>query len=52
MWLNAPRHSDHHMRPFARFSGTCDLNTGTMLLLRDPLPVMAVLPLVHRFGVG
>jgi len=45
MMLNAPRHSDHHMRPLRSFPAL-DLIPGTMPMLPRSLPVMAVLALV------
>ncbi len=45
MMLNAPRHSDHHMKPSKRFD-ELDLNTDTMPLLPHSLPVMAVIALM------
>ena len=51
MMLNAPRHSDHHMRPSRAFPAL-ELTPGTMPMLPRSLPVMAVLalvpPLWHR----
>jgi alkane 1-monooxygenase len=45
MMLNAPRHSDHHMRPSRAFPAL-KLTPGTMPMLPRSLPVMAVLALV------
>ncbi len=45
MTLNAPRHSDHHVRP-ARPYPALQLSGDTMPLLPYSLPVMAVLALV------
>lgn len=45
MMLNAPRHSDHHMRP-ARAFPALEITPDTMPLLPRSLPVMAVLALV------
>jgi alkane 1-monooxygenase len=45
MMLNAPRHSDHHIRP-ARPFPALELDAGTMPILPRSLPVMAVLALV------
>jgi alkane 1-monooxygenase len=45
MMLNAPRHSDHHMRP-ARAFPALELTLDTMPVLPRSLPVMAVLALV------
>lgn len=45
MMLNAPRHSDHHMRP-ARAFPELEVTPDTMPLLPRSLPVMAVLALV------
>ncbi len=45
MMLNAPRHSDHHMRP-ARAFPELELTRGQMPMLPHSLPVMAVLALV------
>lgn len=51
MMLNAPRHSDHHMRPAKSFPAL-QVDTRTMPMLPHSLPVMAVLalipPLWHR----
>lgn len=44
MMLNAPRHSDHHMRP-ARSFPALELSADTMPMLPRSLPVMAVLSL-------
>jgi len=45
MMLNAPRHSDHHMRP-ARAFPALEVTPETMPVLPRSLPVMAVLALV------
>ncbi len=45
MMLNAPRHSDHHMRPGKAFPGL-EINHETMPMLPHSLPVMAVIALV------
>ena len=45
MMLNAPRHSDHHIRP-ARAFPALEVDTATMPLLPRSLPVMAVLALM------
>ena len=45
MMLNAPRHSDHHMRP-ARAFPALEVTPDTMPVLPRSLPVMAVLALV------
>lgn len=45
MMLNAPRHSDHHMRPTRAFPAL-EVTPETMPLLPRSLPVMAVLALV------
>ncbi len=45
MLLNAPRHSDHHMRP-ARPFPALEVSRETMPLLPRSLPVMATLALV------
>lgn len=45
MMLNAPRHSDHHMRP-ARPFPALEITAETMPMLPRSLPVMAVLALV------
>jgi alkane 1-monooxygenase len=45
MMLNAPRHSDHHMRPGKPFPAL-ELAPATMPLLPRSLPVMAVLALL------
>jgi alkane 1-monooxygenase len=51
MMLNAPRHSDHHMRP-ARAFPALEVSPDTMPILPHSLPVMAVValvpPLWHR----
>jgi len=51
MMLNAPRHSDHHMRP-ARAFPALEVTPETMPVLPHSLPVMAVValvpPLWHR----
>ncbi|MFK7870979.1 MAG: alkane 1-monooxygenase [Roseobacter sp.] len=44
MMLNAPRHSDHHMRP-ARAFPALEVTPETMPILPHSLPVMAVLAL-------
>ncbi|MDT8328825.1 MAG: fatty acid desaturase, partial [Roseovarius sp.] len=45
MTLNAPRHSDHHVRP-TRAYPALQLEAATMPMLPHSLPVMAVLALV------
>lgn len=45
MMLNAPRHSDHHMRPSRAFP-TLEVTPDTMPVLPHSLPVMAVVALV------
>jgi len=45
MMLNAPRHSDHHMRP-ARAFPALEVTPDTMPILPRSLPVMAALALV------
>ena len=45
MMLNAPRHSDHHMRP-ARAFPALEVTADTMPILPRSLPVMAVLALI------
>ena len=45
MMLNAPRHSDHHMKPAKPFE-TLDLNAATMPMLPYSVPVMAVIALI------
>ena len=45
MMLNAPRHSDHHMRPGRAFPALT-LTPDTMPVLPRSLPVMAVLALI------
>ncbi|WP_415256959.1 alkane 1-monooxygenase [Sulfitobacter sp.] len=45
MMLNAPRHSDHHMRP-ARAFPALEVAPNTMPILPRSLPVMAALALV------
>lgn len=45
MMLNAPRHSDHHMRP-ARAFPALEITADTMPILPRSLPVMAALALV------
>ena len=45
MMLNAPRHSDHHMRPTRSFPAL-QMTPDTMPLLPRSLPVMAVLALI------
>ncbi len=51
MMLNAPRHSDHHIRPARPFTNL-EITPQTMPLLPQSLPVMAVIalvpPLWHR----
>lgn len=51
MMLNAPRHSDHHMRPSRAFPAL-EVTPETMPVLPHSLPVMAVValvpPLWHR----
>ncbi|MGC1495044.1 MAG: alkane 1-monooxygenase [Sulfitobacter sp.] len=51
MMLNAPRHSDHHIRP-ARAFPALEVTPDTMPILPHSLPVMAVValipPLWHR----
>lgn len=51
MMLNAPRHSDHHMRPGRAFPAL-ELTAATMPVLPRSLPVMAVValfpPVWHR----
>ncbi len=44
MMLNAPRHSDHHLRPFRAFPAL-EVTPGTMPILPRSLPVMAVVAL-------
>lgn len=44
MMLNAPRHSDHHMRPGVAYPGLV-LSQDTMPTLPYPLPVMALIAL-------
>lgn len=45
MMLNAPRHSDHHMRPAKPFPAL-ELDAAQMPMLPHSLPVMAVLALI------
>ena len=45
MMLNAPKHSDHHMRPARAFPGL-EVIPDTMPILPRSLPVMAVLALI------
>ncbi|MGJ8625605.1 MAG: alkane 1-monooxygenase [Sulfitobacter sp.] len=45
MMLNAPRHSDHHMRP-ARAFPALEVTPQTMPVLPHSLPVMAVVALI------
>ena len=45
MMLNAPRHSDHHIRPSRSFP-SLGLDENTMSMLPQPLSVMACLALV------
>ncbi|APE43004.1 alkane 1-monooxygenase [Sulfitobacter alexandrii] len=45
MMLNAPRHSDHHMRPSRAFPAL-EVTPDTMPVLPHSLPVMAVVALV------
>ncbi len=45
MMLNAPKHSDHHMRP-ARAFPALEVTPETMPVLPHSLPVMAVLALI------
>ncbi|WP_370400941.1 alkane 1-monooxygenase [Sulfitobacter sp. JB4-11] len=45
MMLNAPRHSDHHMRPATAFPALA-LDARTMPMLPHSLPVMAVVALI------
>lgn len=45
MMLNAPRHSDHHMRPGRDFAAL-ELDAGAMPMLPSSIPVMATLALV------
>ena len=45
MMLNAPRHSDHHLRP-ARAFPQLEITPETMPVLPHSLPVMAVVALV------
>ena len=45
MMLNAPRHSDHHMRP-ARAFPALEVTPDTMPILPHSLPVMAVVALI------
>ena len=45
MMLNAPRHSDHHMRPAKAFP-SLSLDAQTMPMLPHSLPVMAVVALI------
>ena len=45
MMLNAPRHSDHHMRP-ARAFPALEVTQDTMPILPHSLPVMAVVALI------
>lgn len=45
MTLNAPRHSDHHMRP-ARAFPALEVTPATMPILPQSLPVMAMIALV------
>ncbi len=51
MMLNAPKHSDHHMRPSRAFPAL-EITRDTMPVLPHSLPVMAVIalipPLWHR----
>jgi len=51
MMLNAPRHFRPPYAALRRFSGTRLIPRALMPLLTRSLPVMAVLALVHRFGV-
>ncbi len=45
MMLNAPRHSDHHLRP-ARAFPALEIAPDTMPMLPRSLPVMGVIALV------
>lgn len=45
MMLNAPRHSDHHMRP-RRSYAELELDAATMPMLPHSLPVMAMIALI------
>ncbi len=45
MMLNAPRHSDHHMRPTIAFPAL-EVRAGKMPVLPHSLPVMAVIALI------
>lgn len=45
MMLNAPRHSDHHMRPGKAFP-SLEVEAQTMPMLPHSLPVMAVVALI------
>ncbi|MEP2886888.1 MAG: alkane 1-monooxygenase [Lentilitoribacter sp.] len=47
MMLNAPRHSDHHMRPTRSFP-SLEIDETEMLMLPHALPVMACLALVPK----
>lgn len=47
MMLNAPRHSDHHMRPSRSFP-SLEIETTGMPMLPHALPVMACLALVPK----